>query len=102
MGCCLIDLCPEPVDRLDPPSRRAACRAAESALSRTIARLQPAIIATVVRSIEGNVTRAAACAAWRGRFVHLPYPGRWSRYKTAFVTELVPVISSLRTLAAAD
>ncbi len=30
MGCYLIDLCPDPVDRLDPPSRRAACRAGEA------------------------------------------------------------------------
>jgi hypothetical protein len=102
MGCYLIDLCPDPVDRLDPPSRRAACRAGEAVLSGTIALLQPAVIATVVRSIEANVIRAAFRASWAGPFLHLPYPGRWSRYRAAFVEGLVPVISSLRLLAAED
>lgn len=88
-GCYLVDLCPEPVDRLDAPSRRAACRAAEESLSRAIARLRPATIATVVRSIERNVLNAAARAGWNGAMIHLPYPGRWSRYKDAFVDALV-------------
>jgi hypothetical protein len=94
-GCYLIDLCPEPVDHLDPKARRAACRASEERLSRTIGRLKPAGIATVVRSIEGNVLRAASKAGWRGEFIHLPYPGRWSRYRDAFVGNFAPIISGL-------
>ncbi len=94
-GCYLIDLCPEPVDRLDPRSRRAACRAGEVSLSRSIARLRPPVIATVLRSIECNVTRAASRADWQGPLIHLPYPGRWSRYREEFVRTLAPTISAL-------
>ena len=95
-GCYLIDLCPEPVDHLSSELRRAACRAGEAKLSRTIARLQPLMIATVVRSIERNVTRASCRAGWHGPFIHLPYPGRWSRYRKVFLDTLAPSISSLR------
>ena len=94
-GCYLIDLCAEPVDRLDPKSRRSACRAAEAPLARAIARLQPPRMVTVVRSIEANVVRAAAGADWHGQFLHLPYPGRWSRYWDQFVKELVSAIRAL-------
>jgi hypothetical protein len=56
-GCYLIDLCPEPVDPLNSKSRRAACRASEVSLARTIARLHPLMIATVVRSIEATLRK---------------------------------------------
>ncbi len=94
-GCYLIDLCPEPVDHLDASERRAVCRASEKPLSRTIARLQPPAIATVVRSIEGNVARAAALAEWQCPVTHLPYPGRWSRHRLVFVDTLLPAIIRL-------
>ncbi len=94
-GCYLIDLCPEPVDRLAPQARRAACQAGEGSLSRTIRHLQPAIIATVVRSIERDVAQAAARADWHGPLIRLPYPGRWSRYRDVFIDTLVPAIGGL-------
>ncbi len=94
-GCYLIDLCPEPVDRLEPASRRNACRAAEPSLSAALVQLQPAMIATLVRSIEGNVRQAALRALWSGPFLHLPYPGRWSRHRAAFANALAPVIATL-------
>ena len=94
-GCYLIDLCPEPADRLDPAARRAACLAGEATLSRTIARLHPPAIATLVRSIEGNVARAAARAGWDGPCLNLPYPGRWSRHRDVFIDRLVPAIGPL-------
>jgi hypothetical protein len=94
-GCYLVDLCPEPVDHLDSKARRAACRASEAMLSRILAQLQPVMIGTVVRSIEGNVARSASRARWHGPFWHLPYPGRWSRHRDRFVEALVPVIGDL-------
>ena len=94
-GCYLIDLCPRPVDHLDSKSRRAACRAGEAQLSNTIAQLQPEMIATLLRSIEGHVALAASRAGWHGPFLHLPYPGRWSRFRAAFVAAVVPVIGGL-------
>jgi len=91
-GCYLIDLCPEPVDNLDPAARRVACRASERSLARNIAQLQPVAIITVVRSIEGNVLEAASRADWSGEFLYLPYPGRWSRHRQVFVGTLTPAI----------
>ena len=96
-GSYLIDLCREPVDHLDSRSRRAACLASETSLSRTIRRLQPSSIVTVVRSIEANVSRATLRAGWLGPSLHLPYPGRWSRHKDRFVKDLVESITPMMT-----
>jgi hypothetical protein len=94
-GCYLFDLCPEPVDRLDATERRDACRLAEGNLSRVIDRLQPAMIATLLRSIESNVLASIAAAHWRGSVLHLPYPGRWKRQRDTFVRELAPAVRPL-------
>ncbi|MBY0506819.1 MAG: uracil-DNA glycosylase family protein [Bryobacteraceae bacterium] len=94
-GCYLVDLCPEPVDHLPTPVRRARCREGEALLAKAIAELQPKMIATVVRSIETNAARAAAAAAYHGPLLHLPYPGRWSRFRRVFVAKLAPVIEGL-------
>jgi hypothetical protein len=94
-GCYLIDLCPEPVDHLESAARRHLCRAGEVSLSKAIARLKPARIATLLRSIEDNVAQAALQAEWRGPFIHLPYPGRWSMYRKTFADSLVPAIGDL-------
>jgi hypothetical protein len=94
-GCYLTDLCPEPVDNLDSEPRQDARRAGESALSRTIVQLQPAIVAPVLRSIAGNVTQACARTDWQGPIIHLPYPGRWRRHRNAFIDALAPIIRSL-------
>ena len=88
-GCYLIDLCPDPVDRLDRKMRRATCVAGEAPLARTIASHNPSAIATVVRSIEDIVSGAAAHAGWSGPLLNLPYPGRWSRHRSVFVNKLV-------------
>ena len=94
-GCYLFDLCPEPVDHLLATAHRDACRLAEGNLSRVIDRLQPAMIATLLRSIESNVLTSIAIAHWRGSVLHLPYPGRWKRHREAFVRELAPAIRPL-------
>jgi len=101
-GCYLIDLSPEPVDHLEAIPRKAVCRNSEGALSRTISQLQPAMIATLLRSIEGNVATAASRAAWHGPLLHLPYPGRWSRHRDAFIESLAPVIGSLMATSSAN
>lgn len=95
-GCYLTDLSHEPVDHLDPPLRRAMRSDSEKFLAREITRLQPGIIAPVLRSIVGNVGNAAARANWQGEILQLPYPGRWSRYREAFIKALVPVIRRLK------
>jgi hypothetical protein len=95
LGCYLVDLCRRPVDGLDPKSRRAACRAGERSLSNMIIELQPAMIATLLRSIEENVARSLVPTGWRGPIVHLPYPGRWARNKKVFMNALGPIIGEL-------
>lgn len=94
-GCYLIDLCRDPVDRLDAASRRSVCRAHEAPLAETLAKLQPAMTATLVRSIERNVLRAASAAKWHGPFVHLPYPGRCFSSRARFLSILTPHIQDL-------
>ena len=60
-----------------------------------IIRFQPAMIVTLLRSIETNVRASIPTAAWQGSLVHLPYPGRWSNHRATFIRELPP---HLRTL----
>jgi hypothetical protein len=94
-GCYLIDLCGRPVDQLDRAARHTVCREGEPSLCRILQELQPERIATVVRSIRGNVERAVSCAGWKGDFLDLPYPGRWWRHKEIFLAQLAPVLRSL-------
>lgn len=94
-GCYLVDLCSQPVDRMSPSLRRATHRASERYLARTIARLHPQMIVTMLRSIEGSVSNAVAQASWSGPLLKLPYPGRWAHLKSEFVTRLLPVIERL-------
>ena len=89
-GCYLIDLCGRPVDQLEPDERRAACRAGEARLARTITELQPREIVVMVRSIRRNVERAVLRSGWQGPVLELPYPGRWARNRERFQEGLVP------------
>ncbi len=95
-GCYLIDVSRDPVDHLDGPTRRTICKTGEEYLTKEIRRLQPEIIAPVLRSVASNVERAAGRANWEGRLLPLPYPGRWSRFREAFIRILVPVLRQLR------
>src|SRR3954453_17142936 len=95
-GCYLADLSQEPVDHLDTPRAPAMRSKGQSLIARELTRLQPPIAPPVLRSIAGNVNNAAAQANWQGKILQLPYPGRWSRYRDAFIELLVPVISCLR------
>ena len=92
LGCYLVDLCGMPVDRMTAVERRSACVAGEVRLGRTIRRLRPKIMITVVRSITTNVARARVRAGWTGVHFELPYPGRWHAYRIAFERALVPVL----------
>ena len=94
-GCYLIDLCLNPIDRLDPKARDRARKASEASLSRRIAEIQPPAIALLLRSIQSNVSRAAARAGWQGQTIHLPYPGRWHQHRTVFIDTLAPYLREL-------
>jgi hypothetical protein len=92
LGCYLVDLCGNPVDRMHPRVRRRACIAGEASLARAIAQLQPEIIVTVVRSIAANVRRAAESANWSRLHIELPYPGRWHHHRREFRRRLIPIL----------
>lgn len=94
-GCYLVDLAPEPVDDLPPAARRHALRDSIPRLTASIVDAQPAMIATLLRSIEPFVAQAIAQAAWQGPIMTLAYPGRWHRYRVAFHEQLTPVIRPL-------
>jgi hypothetical protein len=94
-GCYLVDLSHEPVNHLDPPLRRSMLSEAETLLGHEITCLQPGIIAVLLRSIARNVQNAVARANWQGQILQLPYPGRWSQHRDAFIEALVPVIRRL-------
>ena len=98
LGCYLIDLCKNPVDRLQPKARRKARRKGEPQLSETIRKSRPQIIIVVIHSISRNVHRSELQANWSGRHVELPYPGRWIRHRTAFIRRLVPILRESFTL----
>lgn len=65
-GCYLIDLCPRPVDRMEPESRRRARLAGERLLTEKLIQLRPEKMAPVLRAIVGHVANAASKANWRG------------------------------------
>ena len=92
LGCYLVDLCGKPVDRMNSAQRRRACRDGEVRLARILKRLRPKIVITVVRSIAANVRRSESRAAWSGRHIELPYPGRWIHHRNAFLATLQPIL----------
>lgn len=94
-GCYLVDLCPDPVDHLPMPVRRAARRASEPSLATQIQHLRPRQIVTTLRSIETHVQNAVDQADWTGPILTLPYPGRWQHHKAAFIDTLNPIIKKL-------
>jgi hypothetical protein len=94
-GCYLIDLCEDPVDKLDSKSRRRTCSMGEALLARRIRRLRPEMIVSLVRSILGNIERASARAHWHGPILDLPYPGRWIHHRRIFATQLSPYVNAI-------
>ena len=94
-GCYFADLCPNPVDRLAAMARRRVRERSEPLLAGTLAELQPAEVAIVLRSISGNVAAATARAGWTGTMVELPYPGRWSQHRSVFLQALTPRLREL-------
>ena len=92
MGCYLLDLCGEPVDRMNLHLRRCICLDGEARLARRLRKLRPMMIVTVVRSIGSNVRRAEAAAGWCGLHLELPYPGRWHHFRMTFRRKLTPLL----------
>jgi len=94
-GCYLVDLCSEPVDKLESNARRAAHVAGERSLRRKIGRLQPEVIVSLCRSILPSVSRAATAANWTGPIMEVPYPGRWIHHNRIFTAKLLPLAKGI-------
>lgn len=94
-GCYLVDLCGEPVDKLESNARRPAHLAGERSLRQKISRLQPEVIVSLCRSIRPSVSRAAAAANWTGPIMDVPYPGRWIHHNRVFVAKLLPLVKRI-------
>ena len=92
IGCYLLDLCGEPVDRMNLHLRRCICLDGEARLACRLRKLRPMMIVTVVRSIGSNVRRAEAAAGWCGLHLELPYPGRWHHFRVTFRRKLTPLL----------
>jgi hypothetical protein len=100
LGCYLVDLCSQPVDHMNRNAREYACHTGEVLLERTIRELHPKMMVTIVRSIRMNVTRAQDRAGWSGRYLEVPYPGRWHHHRIEFERRLVPLLrNELRLIA---
>lgn len=95
LGCYLIDLCPKPVDNMDPESRRRARAAGEQLLTEALTRLRPEKIAPVLRAIVSHVAIAVRRADWHGEILKLPYPGRWRQHRDEFLKALEPELGEL-------
>lgn len=95
MGCYLVDLCVESVDRLPTVQRRSHCQAGEQRIAKTLRTLRPQIVISLVKSIAPNVRRAAHRANWTGQIIEVPYPGRWHRHRTEFIRVLAPKLREL-------
>lgn len=92
LGCYLVDLCRDPVDRLSKAQRRRTWLESEARLGALIKRLRPRVVITMVRSVAPNVRRAQERANWAGPHVELPYPGRWRHHRAAFLKAFVPFL----------
>jgi hypothetical protein len=92
LGCYLVDLCREPVDRLTARQRKRTWLESEAGFAADLKRLRPQVVITVVRSIVPSVKRAQERANWGAPQLQLPYPGRWKRHRIAFVEQLVPFL----------
>lgn len=92
LGCYLVDLCGQPVDRMTRRARQCACCAGENGLAETIRGLDPRIIVAIVKSIRPNVRRAQDRAGWSGLYLELPYPGRWHHHRLEFERQLIPLL----------
>lgn len=99
LGCYLTDLCARPVDHLDRNERMRACMRGEVRLVKTLRQHRPKIVVSIVRSIAMNVNRARKRADWVGRYLDLPYPGRWRHHQIQFEEALRPVLRAELSVA---
>jgi hypothetical protein len=75
-NCYLIDTCSQPVDQLDPQTRRAGCITSRALLARAIAELRSAAMATLPCALHPRESQGAALrSGWSGQILDLRYRG---------------------------
>ncbi len=90
-GFFLVDLCHEPVNRLDPQTRLEVRHSGEKGLTEEMKRLASGgQIVCVMKDIAGNVRRAIAASGRRDLKIdlELPFPGRWKRNVETYINGL--------------
>jgi hypothetical protein len=95
IGCYLDDLCLEPINRLDKPTRRRKHAAAVPSLAERIRSTAPCAVIVVMKAISENVQDAISAAQIGPLPTHsLPFPAQgWQR---RYVKDLVPILRELR------
>lgn len=90
LGCWLVDLVEQPVDRLPGAARARAVEAGVATLAETIRTTQPVRIVVVLRRIASAVRRAAVDAGFDDRAIDvLPFPTR--QWRPVYVDQLAGI-----------
>ena len=91
-GFYLDDLCQEPINRFDEPTKRKARKAYEESLSIRIKKYKPRVIISTPMSIEKNVKVAINKAGLTINNYSLPFPAQGNQ--RMFVNELSELIKT--------
>jgi len=74
MGCYLVDLCDQPVNKLTNPEKKKVCQAGIPILSQVIRDLKPKVILVVSKGILSYVEQAQALSGSPAPLHALPFP----------------------------
>lgn len=104
MGCFLVDLSLEPIDKLPDRENRHARQAPVPGLARRVKGMTPRVVVVVVKGIVPQVNDALARTGFGDAPTEaLPFPGQWHRDDCAEgLTELVKAWRRRRLLRSAQ
>jgi hypothetical protein len=95
LGCYLDDLCRDPVNRMEPSTRRRFREKGAESLASRMARAQPAVIIAVMMAIGNHVKHAARDAGLDDVPVYsLPFPSRGNQSR--YVEQLTRILRTLK------
>lgn len=101
LGCWLVDLADQPVNRSAATERLRAVDAGVPALAQTIREVQPARVVVLLRRIAPAVRRAARVAGFDDRAIDvLPFPIR--QWRPVYVDQLAGILADVLGTGAAS